>query len=97
MAILLASFSALFYGVADYCGGRATRHATSAAVTVRGQLASVVLIAILLLADWEATPAASDWGWGLLAGLAGGAGLLAFYRAMASGAMTVTSCGVIRN
>ena len=56
MAILLASFSALFYGVADYCGGRATRHATSAAVTVRGQLASVVLIAILLLADWEATP-----------------------------------------
>jgi uncharacterized membrane protein len=91
MAILLASFSALFYGVADYCGGRATRHATSAAVTVRGQLASVVLIAILLLADWEATPAASDWGWGLLAGLAGGAGLLAFYRAMASGAMTVTA------
>ena len=91
MAILLASFSALFYGVADYCGGRATRHATSAAVTVRGQLASVVLIGILLLADWETAPAASDWGWGLLAGLAGGAGLLAFYRAMASGAMTVTA------
>ena len=38
-----------------------------------------------------APPGVGDWGWGLVAGLAGGIGLLAFYRAMASGAMTVTA------
>lgn len=91
MAVLLAAFSAFFYGVADYCGGRATRHTTSAAVTVRGQSASLLVVGVLLLIDGSAPAPASDWGWGLLAGFAGGAGLLAFYRAMASGAMTVTA------
>ena len=91
MAVLLAACSAFFYGVADYCGGRASRHATSAAVTVSGQLASLLIVGSFLALDGVAPPGAGDWGWGLIAGLAGGIGLLAFYRAMASGAMTVTA------
>ncbi len=91
MAVFLAACSAIIYGIADYCGGRATRHGTSAAVTFNGQAASLVMLLVLVPLSGVAPPPASDWGWGLLAGLAGGVGLLAFYRAMASGAMTVTA------
>lgn len=91
MAIILALCAASVFGVADYCGGRASRSVSPMVVTVLGQSAGFVVLlsaALLLQSD---IPPLSDWLWGGLAGVAGASGLLAFYRAMGSGFMTVVA------
>lgn len=91
MAIILALCAASVFGVADYCGGRASRYVSPMVVTVLGQSAGFVVLlsaALLLQSD---IPPLSDWLWGGLAGVAGASGLLAFYRAMGSGFMTVVA------
>jgi uncharacterized membrane protein len=91
MAIILALCAASVFGVADYCGGRAARSVSPMVVTVLGQSAGfVVLLAAALLVGSEMPPL-SDWLWGGIAGIAGASGLLAFYRAMGSGFMTVVA------
>ncbi len=91
MAVLLALASAVVYGVADYCGGRATRYATTFAVTLVGQFASLVLLilAVAILAD--PVPPAADLWWGAGGGAAGVIGILAFYQALSSGSMSVVA------
>jgi drug/metabolite transporter (DMT)-like permease len=92
MSIVLALCSALLYGVSDYCGGRATRSASTFVVALIGQLASMVLttvVVVVVLAD--PFPPAADLGWSMAAGLASTAGITAFYFALANGAMTVVA------
>lgn len=90
MAVVLALVGAVTYGVADFWGGLATKRTAAAAVIATGQLAGLLMLvpALALL------PARLDTGallWGAAAGVAGGLGLLLFYRSLADGTMSVVA------
>ena len=91
MAILLALTSAAVYGVADYCGGRASRVYASAVVTLVGQAVSMVLIVAAVLLVGTPFPRDSTMAWGMAGGAAGAIGLVSLYHAFANGAMTVVA------
>ena len=90
MATLLALASAVVYGMADFCGGVASRRAAAATVVALSQAAGLLTVALLL--PWlGGSPQPADLGWGAAAGVAGGLGLLLFYRALADGVMSVVA------
>jgi uncharacterized membrane protein len=88
--VILATACAVVYGTADFFGGLATRRSRVLAVVALSQLAGLALILALL----PALPGLFSGGalaWGLGAGLSGAAGLVLFYRALASGVMSVVA------
>jgi drug/metabolite transporter (DMT)-like permease len=90
VAVLLALASAVVYGMADFCGGLASRRATAFAVVAVSQAAG--LLGLLLLLPWlGGDPTTADLAWGASAGVAGAAGLVLFYRALAVGVMSVVA------
>ena len=91
MEIVIAFSAAVVYGVADYCGGRASRSVSAILVTALGQAAAFIALIIMVLISGVPVAPLNDWIWGAMAGVAGATGLLAFYRAMGSGFMTVVA------
>lgn len=90
IAIVLAGMTALVWGTADYCGGRATQRGSALVVTVVSQLLGVpVLVLSLLLLP--GTLYAADLAWGAGAGAAGFIGIVLLYRGLATGAMAVAA------
>jgi drug/metabolite transporter (DMT)-like permease len=89
MFILLAIGAAAAYGIADYAGGRATRDAPAESVTFIGQSTALMLLLIVVPLTGAPLPTLHDWIWSGLGGFGGAIALLAFYRAMSRGAMTV--------
>ena len=89
-AVILATACAVVYGTADFFGGLATRRSRVLAVVALSQLAGLALIVALL----AVLPGAVSGGallWGLAAGLSGAIGLVLFYRALATGVMSVVA------
>lgn len=97
LALVLAAGSSVVWGVADFSGGSLTRRLPTFAVTVVSQSAGFV--ALLVAAGVRGEVGARSFGLGVLAGLGGGAGLAAFYRALSLGTMSVVSplaaCGAV--
>lgn len=91
MSILLAFASAVVYGVADWCGGRAARARPAVLVALLGQAVSLVLVVAAVLVIGTPFPPAADLWWGALGGALGAAGLGLFYFALANGEMTVVA------
>jgi drug/metabolite transporter (DMT)-like permease len=91
VAILLAALCAATYGVADYCGGRASRSVASTIVALLGQATSLVLVVAGVALIGTPIASAHDLWWGAAGGAAGGLALIAFYRALSRGAMTVVA------
>ena len=91
MAIFLAALCAATYGVADYCGGRASRSVASTIVALLGQATSLVLVVAGVALIGTPIASAHDLWWGAAGGAAGGLALIAFYRALSRGAMTVVA------
>lgn len=89
MFILFAIGAATAYGIADYAGGRATRDAHAESVTFVGQFTALILLLIIVPLIGTPLPSVNDWIWSGLGGFGGAIALLAFYRAMSRGAMTV--------
>jgi len=87
--LLLAVGAAATYGIADYSGGRATRNAPAESVTFVGQATALVLLFVIMPLTGSKLPSIHDWVWSGLGGFGGAIALLAFYRAMSRGAMTV--------
>ena len=88
MAVVLALASAVVYGAADFLGGLASRRTSVFGVVALSQV--VGLVALLALLPWLGGPVTlSDLAWGGAAGLAGAAGLVVFFRALAGGVMSV--------
>ncbi|MEV7331029.1 DMT family transporter [Micromonospora sp. NPDC093244] len=90
LPIVLAAVSAIAFGAADFSGGKASRRADPIAVTVVSQLLSVPLLVVLVLLV-PGTPTTGDIVWGLAAGVAGAAGVMLLYRALAGGMMAVVA------
>ncbi|MEV8636425.1 DMT family transporter [Streptosporangium sp. NPDC051023] len=90
IAVVLATLCAVVYGTADFFGGLATRRSRVLAVVVLSQLAGLALVAGLL-PFLPGTPTAETLAWGTAAGISGAAGLVLFYRALATGVMSVVA------
>jgi drug/metabolite transporter (DMT)-like permease len=88
---LAASGTAAAWGAADFCGGRASRHARAPVVVAISQVSSVPLLALALLVMGVGWPGAADIGWGFLAGLSGRIGLVLLYRTLATALMSVVA------
>lgn len=91
MAILLAVASAALLGISDYTGGRVSRRADPMAVTLVANLVGLAGVAALLPVLGDPLPAAADLVWGAGAALAGVAGVVCLYWALAHGSMTVVA------
>jgi uncharacterized membrane protein len=97
LALALALGSSVVWGVADFSGGSLTRRLPTFAVTVVSQSAGFVLLAVAVVAGGDL--GGRSFLLGVLAGIGGGAGLAAFYRALSLGTMSVVSpiaaCGAV--
>ncbi|GAA3092267.1 hypothetical protein GCM10010485_33070 [Streptosporangium carneum] len=86
----LATLCAVVYGTADFFGGLATRRSRVLAVVVLSQTAGLALV-VALLPFLPGAPTAQALAWGMAAGVSGAAGLVLFYRALATGVMSVVA------
>jgi drug/metabolite transporter (DMT)-like permease len=89
--IVFAFGCALVYGIADYCGGRASRHGSSVAVTLIGQMTSLVLATLAVWIVGTPLPPLDQIAWGAAAGVGTAFALAAFYHALSFGSMTVVA------
>ncbi|MFC4054492.1 EamA family transporter [Actinomadura syzygii] len=90
MVTVLALSAALAYGVADFLGGAVARKSTvlkALVWCVPGGLVVVLVVALLA----PGNPALGPMVCGFAGGLFGGTGLIAFYRALARGPMSVVA------
>jgi drug/metabolite transporter (DMT)-like permease len=97
-AVLLALASAATWGVADFSGGLLSRRLATVTVTVLSQSAGLVALLVAFGIEGGGLDGRS-FGIGVLSGLAGGAGLAAFYKALSLGTMSIVSplsaCGAV--
>jgi drug/metabolite transporter (DMT)-like permease len=97
LALFLALGSSVVWGAADFAGGSLSRRLPVLGVTIVSQAAGflALLVAVAIRGDVGARPFAL----GLAAGVGGGIGLAAFYRALSLGTMSVISpivaCGAL--
>jgi drug/metabolite transporter (DMT)-like permease len=90
MVTVLALSAALAYGVADFLGGAVARKSTALKALIWCvPVGLAVVLAAALLSGGSASP--GPLAWGFAAGISGGAGLIAFYRALARGPMSVVA------
>ncbi|HEX6248029.1 MAG TPA: DMT family transporter [Nocardioidaceae bacterium] len=90
MAILLALYSAIAYGLSDFVGGLVSRHVSAWPVAVVGQLsATTCTVGVALFV--EGSPTTADLLWALLAGIGSGIGTGFLYRGFAAGRMSVVA------
>ncbi len=89
--ILYGLASALSWGSGDFSGGLATKRAPVYGVVIFSQAIGLVALVGAALVFGEPIPPLSDFGWGAVAGFAGGLGLVALYTALAAGRMGVAA------
>lgn len=91
MATLLALLSSVLWGTSDFLGGTATRRLPAVGVVAGSEAFGLVgvLVAAVLTRAYTASP--GYVGWSLLAAVAGMAGIVAFYNALATGTMGVVA------
>ena len=96
-ALALAVGSSVVWGIADFSGGSLTRRLPVFGVTVVSQAAGFVALLVALAVRGDV--AGRSLALGLLAGVGGGTGLAAFYKALSLGTMSVVSpiaaCGAV--
>jgi drug/metabolite transporter (DMT)-like permease len=83
--------SAACWGAGDFSGGLATKRTHVYSVVIASQIVGAALLTGLALAFSEKMPTPGHLLWGGAAGLCGGLGLVALYRALASGRMGVAA------
>jgi drug/metabolite transporter (DMT)-like permease len=91
MAVALALFTSLAYGVSNYVGPRLARGASLYLLLIAGQTCALVLAAIVVVGQGAAVPGGGDIAYALLAGLGNAGGLLLFYRAAEVGPLSVVT------
>jgi len=90
VSILLALVSALCYGTSDFIGGVLSARIKPWTAAFTGQFAGSILLGLLCLV--RGIPLSADAvGWGALAGLGGGVGIIYLYRGLSIGRMGVVA------
>ncbi|MDL4816657.1 DMT family transporter [Actinomadura opuntiae] len=90
MVTALALVTAVAFGVADFLGGAVSRRSTALKTLALSAPMGLLVVAVAALLA-GGTPAFAPMALGFLAGLSGGLGLIAFYRALARGPMNVVA------
>lgn len=90
MAVLLALFAAVAYGLSDFVGGLVSRRVSAWSVAVVAALSATVCTS-LVAAFVQGEPSRTDLMWGVLAGAASGVGAGFLYRGLAAGRMGVVA------
>ncbi|PCN49702.1 hypothetical protein Csp2054_01835 [Curtobacterium sp. 'Ferrero'] len=90
LTVVLGLSGALVYGFADFLGGVASRRVRPVVVTAAAALVGLLPLLVGLVVV-GGTFSSSAVVWGVVAGLAGGAGVLLLYTALAIGPMSVLS------
>jgi drug/metabolite transporter (DMT)-like permease len=97
-AVLLALASAATWGTADFSGGLIARRVPAIPVAVISQAAGFAAL-VVAVAIAGGSLHGRSFELGLLAGLGGGSGLAAFYKALSLGTMSIISpvvaCGAV--
>ncbi len=88
-AVVLGLVSGLSWGVADFLGGLASRRAAPFAVVALSQAAGLVVALVVVAVVRPDLPPPDKALVGAAAGLTGVIGLMAFYRALSVGSMSV--------
>lgn len=91
LGVILGLGSAVAFGGGDFAGGTAARRASAIVVAGGAQAVGFVLLAVLLWVAGAGPVEAEAIGFGALAGLFGGVGLVALYRGLAMGGMGVVT------
>jgi drug/metabolite transporter (DMT)-like permease len=91
VSVVLALLSSLLWGTSDFLGGLHSRRRPAYAVVAGSQACGLVLIGLVALAAGARADPVGWLPWAVGAGLAGSAGLLCFYAALAAGTMGVVS------
>jgi drug/metabolite transporter (DMT)-like permease len=81
----------VLFGAADFLGGLASRRDSAVAVTARAHTVGVPLFAIAVFLMPPLVWGGGDIGWGVVAGVAGGMGVVALYAALGIGRMSVVA------
>ncbi|MGH7882997.1 MAG: EamA family transporter [Candidatus Dormibacteraceae bacterium] len=90
MIVALALLSAAAYGAGDFLGGITSRRSAALLVNfIAGGAGFLLVLPMLLLFPGHLSEKALFWG--AIAGLSLGIGQVVFYRALASGAMSLTA------
>jgi len=91
MALVLAGFSALLYGIADFCGGFAAGRSRLLSVLGLSQFCGLTVALVALAVMGHGAPAGRDLAWGFLAGFAGVLGLAMLYGGIARSIVAIVS------
>ena len=91
MGVLFGLLAAATYGVADFAGGRASRHADVFSVVLVSQLIGSVPLLLVVPFLAEQGPTTGALAWGAAAGIGGGSGVVFLYRGLAVGRMSVVA------
>jgi drug/metabolite transporter (DMT)-like permease len=91
LAALLALLASFSWGSSNYLAGIESRRRSVWHVTALSQIAAAVVAAVALLVVRQAPPGLVDAAVLVLAGVATAIGLLAFYRALAIGTMSIVA------
>ena len=91
LAALLALSASFSWGVSSFTAGIESRRRSVWTVVAVSQLASALSAALLLLFSRGETLTTGNVVWAVIAGVCGATGLVAYYRALALGAMSVVA------
>jgi drug/metabolite transporter (DMT)-like permease len=91
LAIALALGSSVLWGLADFLGGMKSRSLPVPVVLAAMYLASMVVLVAFVVVRGEGLPGGEAVAAGLCAGLFGIAALMAFYKALAIGTMSIVA------
>ncbi len=87
----LSLAAAASWGAADFSGGVAAKKVNTFGVVVVAHGTGLLLMLLLALVAHEPLPGRTSLLWGCAAGLVGGIGLAAFYKALAVGKMGINA------
>jgi drug/metabolite transporter (DMT)-like permease len=91
MALLAALMSSLLWGTSDFAGGTLARRRPAIAVVVMSALIGLSATVVVAALAGSFSDPTGYVGWALLAAVAGSAGIVAFYQALATGTMGVVA------
>ena len=91
MNTFFAGLSALFYGIADFSGGFASKKGKLLEVLLISQISGIFLGILFLFAEKSSFPVGMDLLFSFLAGIFGLLGLLFLYKGLATGIIGIVS------